>query len=1325
MSKPSIELGSTARQAIDALRGYRYQLVRSALAWLRLPRDGVLYLEVAEDYAQIIGASLTATQVKATAAPITSNSVAVRQAIDEFFDLLALNPNLAVSLQFLTTSELGLERSSKDRIDGLGTLAYWNEVALGADVGPLRDRLKRMELREQAQIFLATADDETVRNNLVRRIEWTCGAPDLPASLQELQDALVWLGADRGALAPHSERAFPAILERVFSGASSGGDRRLTATDAIRCFDEAVSVTLPIAALSAGPLAFLGSGTDVLHGSNPLGLEGLSDGLAGRLAVRAKLRADIKASLAASRLAWVHAGTGYGKTWLAEMVARERGSWGVLQLRGVGRQEAARRLRLAMSALASGRVSDLILDDVPVSTEVRSLAALLRVAQRTDSTVIATSSGPLPTHTLATLTLPEMTNIGVPSLDDSDLADLIQQHGGAPGWLSYVRGASAWGHPQLSHAVVSGLSDRGWPVSEAAEVRWLVDGDPAVEETRQTARDRLIDELPKDARRLLYRLKVAGSRIDDGMVSVLAGVSPPTDLPGEQMHRLVGPWVERTERSYRVSPLVTDAVTSLGNEEVRRCHFALASHLTGGQNLDGGRFDDILMHAFIGQNELAQGIAITALLRVEQSNFEAFVEHSILLGTITPGRHAMFPDTIWGTMLVGIAMIASAIKGKRERFDALRAEFDARLNQGGQAGGRGLRSMFHTKLLFVPGLIDLVDDLPGMIIGIQQDAMKLVDGETTETGAVGLYPAMVLTMQMFRARSVMGLQRVVDVIATLNDEDRELLLPGGRPVPLGEENGLEGLVRTPWLTTIRDGTKMSDVDAERYVGLGHALKRLNLTDMAFEAFDTAAIHWDETRGLTDRAIAILDEAEVLLGHDNLLSRARARVLYHAGDYDGQEEVAAEVDDAQIEPIGRIHFLREQAVGRALLERHGEAAELFGRAAKVAEGLTSEDMKAMHLGLLVDQAYSLQIVGRRSCALSLFLNVERCLINGDLSRSGRWATVARTSAHAWLRLLPGFTLGERDELLASWVIGAASNPVPHEELLRAPDAELLHLRPILLGCLEQGWDLDQGHTKAVLRELETDPHPPSTSMLLLTEAFVSALRLRNARMIAELVPHIIRASTFAKTGVGPCRPMRWARCIPITSEALQHVHTIKWAMEALLLALAEIGAADGPKQAQEFANEVFCHLKPQADPAMQEALLATRPNPAAGLFGSASCVGSLLAAIEKGRAPVAEDLYLITYRFAQLRANIGKRTARDPGLLETTLRVHWTSVLREQRFRFLAPDEAQLSILRALEMDQTNPEWLVAVLLAANPYMKIRVGDKDLRMLHGKLARLDL
>ena len=45
--------GERARQAIPALRGYAYQLHQSLAAWIALPKDASLHLEVAEDYATV------------------------------------------------------------------------------------------------------------------------------------------------------------------------------------------------------------------------------------------------------------------------------------------------------------------------------------------------------------------------------------------------------------------------------------------------------------------------------------------------------------------------------------------------------------------------------------------------------------------------------------------------------------------------------------------------------------------------------------------------------------------------------------------------------------------------------------------------------------------------------------------------------------------------------------------------------------------------------------------------------------------------------------------------------------------------------------------------------------------------------------------------------------------------------------------------------------------------------------------------------------------------------------------------------------------------
>ena len=128
-----------AHQAIAAIRGYAYQAIAAARAWIDLDDSSLIYLEVAEDYAEIVGDAINSVQVKETKASgsVTLNREDVRDAISSFIDLTALNPDRDVRLRFLTTSPIGVERSTADRPGGFAGLDYWQRVrARQADIGP-------------------------------------------------------------------------------------------------------------------------------------------------------------------------------------------------------------------------------------------------------------------------------------------------------------------------------------------------------------------------------------------------------------------------------------------------------------------------------------------------------------------------------------------------------------------------------------------------------------------------------------------------------------------------------------------------------------------------------------------------------------------------------------------------------------------------------------------------------------------------------------------------------------------------------------------------------------------------------------------------------------------------------------------------------------------------------------------------------------------------------------------------------------------------------------------------------------------------------------
>ena len=116
----SAQKGDAARQAVDALRGYAYQVVSATLAWLNLADDGYLILEVAEDYAILANGALQPVQVKDTArsGTVTLVSESVVKAIESFVSFANRYTDRQIEFLFVTTSEIGTERAKQRAASG-------------------------------------------------------------------------------------------------------------------------------------------------------------------------------------------------------------------------------------------------------------------------------------------------------------------------------------------------------------------------------------------------------------------------------------------------------------------------------------------------------------------------------------------------------------------------------------------------------------------------------------------------------------------------------------------------------------------------------------------------------------------------------------------------------------------------------------------------------------------------------------------------------------------------------------------------------------------------------------------------------------------------------------------------------------------------------------------------------------------------------------------------------------------------------------------------------------------------------------------------------
>lgn len=77
-----------AREAVDPMRGYSYQILSSVLVWMGLADDQVLFLEGAEDFDVLQGQDALAVQIKDTAGSgnITLRTPSVISAIEHYWD---------------------------------------------------------------------------------------------------------------------------------------------------------------------------------------------------------------------------------------------------------------------------------------------------------------------------------------------------------------------------------------------------------------------------------------------------------------------------------------------------------------------------------------------------------------------------------------------------------------------------------------------------------------------------------------------------------------------------------------------------------------------------------------------------------------------------------------------------------------------------------------------------------------------------------------------------------------------------------------------------------------------------------------------------------------------------------------------------------------------------------------------------------------------------------------------------------------------------------------------------------------------------------------
>jgi len=592
----------------------------------------------------------------------------------------------------------------------------------------------------------------------------------------------------------------------------------------------------------------------------------------------------------------------------------------------------------------------LILDDLPeeaAHSAKLQLAVLAEAVRRAYGTLICTSyRSPAPSLTLGTL-IP--VSLRAPYFNDDDVALMVEEAGGnSKVWAPLVKFFSGDGHPQLVAARVAGLKARGWPDSEM-----LAGIDPTeplldIEAERDSARNRLIRQLPSEATALLYRLTVCSGSFDRQMALAVGATPPPLSLAGVQIDLLLGPWIETVGRdSFRPSPLVEDAAEkNLTPAERAAVDHAIVDDLTSRRPFPGERLGLLFLSALRAQHE--NGLRLVAL-GVHQADVAV---RRRLAQTLSPLIHLhttapIFPSNQELSALLRTTQLRLATFAKSGKIFAI-AE----------------RLILETKDLEQPevyrnaGIAQaLAEPECPMKAAEWISLLPYIDNDL----ATPPLPGTTLTLSlrqftfMWRTTHLNGVDQLADLFDELSKMDDAL-----RDFYLNTLNepqvAVRAFIQEPWVAD----SKRDDFDASSvaaiYARLAETARGWRRQRIVIECVGCQAVLLAEYSEDHVAAVAILDAALQEWPDEPRLLRELSKILFRIGDYAGAQARLRSAASRlpQGDTLERVYLFRELALSAAHMGNLDEAILALSTAHAAADGLATYQAKAV--GLLADRAF---------------------------------------------------------------------------------------------------------------------------------------------------------------------------------------------------------------------------------------------------------------------------------------------------------------------------------------------------------------------------------
>lgn len=1009
------------RQAIASLRGYVYQVYQTLNAWIALKEDEILLLEVAEDFAVIANDVLRCTQVKdnPSTGSVTLKTKSVTDTIKSLWEFQEANPDRNVYITYITTTNVGKEQKETfpDKHNGL---TYWQVAAReGTDIEPIRKVLSKLKLPQKAIDFIKDATPEDLRERILRKIDWVCGEKDIGALEQAVNNRIIYFGNKRGCTPTDSAKARDSLVMAILRKIVQKSNRQLSRADFLRIFEEATSISLPISQvreLMKMLAADQGSSAGTISAAE-LVLDATLIPLPPRTLERHDLVDKLILAMVQSGTMWFHGSSGTGKTVLAQFIARKsKYDWLLVQLRDCASASALdSHLCIALQALQSSRIGGIILDDFPMAYAggVRPyLSLLVNEIHRMDGSVIVTSAKPPSSIIKDCFGENGVAVRNVPYLSKDEVAELVGKAGGdRQKWASIVYSFYGPGHPQLVQARISGLQQGNWPDSELlAEFSGVEVAD--IKDERVYIRERLVAELPQNARDLLYRLSFFAGYFDRDLAIAVGEVSPAINSPGAELDILVGPWVEVIANDrFRVSPLVTGAGRKILSKAIQsEIPKRIVDNLIARSPFPGEFLSMLLSHALISRYERGLTWLIMAITHTPDNDRRLIAEHLFILPLLSTSQPIFKENIHISAMLRWAQFSVAAWANKTELLPAIADQLIIEthmLDKKGIVGG--LIILANTSILREQSLrispkkwIPLLEELEKVKSdgGILAEFFLTPDpiGKSLRNWTI---PQFMFYIRATALKSINELAELFSILNNMGQKRREELLISLNILPSGRRL----LIDSPWLAEAKRKT-FNPVDAaDQYRQLAEIAETWEDTDIAVECECARAVILNEYADDPKGALTSLEQADKKYSKNVRLSRERAKVYHNNGDHATSLVTIEKVIDAipKDDHIEKAFACREAGISAAMIKDFTKASNFFGKASEAASSST-DNMRAIAIGLKGDQALAQFQAIEKDDALTLMLQAvtEAEKLDPEADINEKYCILALGNAILWMQ-----------------------------------------------------------------------------------------------------------------------------------------------------------------------------------------------------------------------------------------------------------------------------------------------------------------------------------